>query len=119
MTTGSQSRESMADISKGAAIPEDHRLPAGRGGPARAEVRVASPANGRPADPDVLRAEIEDTRARMSRTLDEIEGRLVRQKEEIVARATLRDFRRKISTEPWRSMAIAFVAGYVIAAIRD
>lgn len=109
----------MAEISRGAAVPEDHRLPPGQGGRSAGEVRVAPPANGRPADPDALRVEIEDTRARMSRTLDEIEGRLVRQKEEIVARATFRDFRRKVSTEPWRSMAIAFVAGYVIAAIRD
>lgn len=83
---------------------------------------VATPVlsgNGGASDPEWLRREIEDTRARMTRTLDEIEGRLVRQKEELVARATLRDLRRKLSRDPWRSMAIAFVAGYVVAAIRD
>jgi hypothetical protein len=75
--------------------------------------------NGRPSDPEEMRLEIERTRERMSDTLDAIEGRLVRQKEEIWARATLRGFRRRIGTEPWRSLAIAFVAGYIVAAIRD
>ncbi|HUG41726.1 MAG TPA: DUF3618 domain-containing protein [Longimicrobiales bacterium] len=102
----------MADITTRERLPEDHTLPS-----------VAGPAgaggNGRQGGPEVLRREIEDTRARMTRTLDEIEGRLVRQKEELVARATFRDFRHRISSKPWRSIAIAFVAGYVIAAIRD
>lgn len=102
----------MAEITRRETVPEDHRLP-------RTAGSAGAAGNGRPGDPDVLRREIEHTRTRMTRTLDEIEGRLVRQKEELVARATFRDLRRRISTEPWRSMAIAFVAGYVIAAIRD
>jgi Protein of unknown function (DUF3618) len=102
----------MAEITTGKMVAPDHRLPPGRGA-------VTPAANGRPGDPDALRRDIEATRARMSRTLDEIEGRLVRQKEELVARATLRDFRRRISSEPWRSMVIAFAAGYIVAAIRD
>ena len=115
----------MAESIRGGTIPDDHRLPPGRGElPARAggSGAVATPVltgNGRTSDPDALRREIEDTRARMTRTLDEIEGKLARQKEELVARATFRDFRRKISSEPWRAVAIAFVAGYVVAAIRD
>jgi hypothetical protein len=75
--------------------------------------------NGRPSSPEDMRAEIEQTRARMSLTLDEIEDRLIRQKRDLWARATLQGFRRKITTEPWRSMAIAFAVGYIVAAIRD
>lgn len=62
----------------------------------------------------------------MSTTLDAVEARLVheresleRKKDALVDRATLKGFRRKLAREPWRSMAIAFVAGYVVAAIRD
>lgn len=62
----------------------------------------------------------------MSSTLDAVEARLAyeresleRKKDELVDRATLKGLRRKLGREPWRSMAIAFVAGYVVAAIRD
>lgn len=89
-----------------------------------APVRPVS--NGGAADPDEVRREIEATRARISGTLDQIEGRLVREKEqlgrktdELWAKATFQGVRRKISEEPFRSMAIAFVAGYIVAAIRD
>jgi hypothetical protein len=75
--------------------------------------------NGRPSDPDEIRQEIERTRERMSRTLDAIEDRLVQRKDEIWARATFRSLRHRVSSEPWRSLAIAFVVGYVVAAIRD
>lgn len=75
--------------------------------------------DGPAAGPDDVRREIDRTRQRMSRTLDEIEGRLVEGKDTLVARATFRDLRRRISGEPWRSVAIAFVVGYVVAAIRD
>lgn len=102
----------MAEITRREGAAPDHRLPPA-GGSAVAAV------DGRPADPDALRRDIEDTRVRMSRTLDQIEGRLVHEKERLVARATLRDLRRKIFSEPWRTMAMAFAAGYIIAAIRD
>lgn len=91
--------------------------------PARA---LSTVSNGRPAGPDDVRREIEATRSRISGTLDQLEGRLVQEKEELVrkkeelwAKATLQGARRKLAEQPFRSMAIAFVAGYVIAAIRD
>ncbi len=86
---------------------------------ARGPVLDGVGSNGRPEDPEAMRVEIERTRERMSYTLDAIEHRLVLRKREIWAKATLQGFRRKISTEPWRSMAIAFAAGYIVAAIRD
>lgn len=91
--------------------PLDHRLPPATKSPAVGD--------GQGAGPDEVRSEIDRTRQRMSRTLDEIEGRLSEGKDALVARATFRDLRRQITTEPWRSLAIAFVAGYVVAAIRD
>lgn len=73
-----------------------------------------------------MRREIERTRARMSGTLDALEARIAYERsaleekaEEVVDRVTMKKLRRKLSQEPWRSMAIAFVAGYVVAAIRD
>lgn len=66
-----------------------------------------------------VRLEIEQTRDRMSRTLDEIEGRIIERKEEIWARATLQDLRHRVSADPWRPLLIAFAAGYIFAAIRD
>ena len=108
---------------------ETHRSPTREipaptnGGPVGRPVRGPV---GRPAEPDDMRREIEATRARISGTLDALEGRLVHEKEQLVrkkdevwAKATLKGVRRKVAEEPFRSMAIAFVAGYVIAAIRD
>ena len=73
-----------------------------------------------------MRREIERTRARLSRTLDELEDRITaerreleRKKETLWHRATLRGVRQKLTSEPWRTVAIAFAAGYIIAAIRD
>ncbi len=90
----------------------------------RAVRRVAG--NGRPDSPQAMREEIERTRTRMSRTLDELEDRIVRErealerrKEDLWAKATLRGVRRKLSKEPWRSAAIAFAVGYIVAAIRE
>lgn len=101
----------MTEISSGEPAAPARQLPRGDRGMAAT--------NGGPGEPDELRREIEATRARMSRTLDAIEGRIVRQKEELVARATFRELRQKVASEPWRSMLIAFAAGYIIAAIRD
>jgi hypothetical protein len=74
--------------------------------------------NGRPSDPDEMRQEIDRTRQRISFTLDSIEDQLVRRKQEVWAKATFQPVRRAIAREPWRSMAIAFAVGYIVAAIR-
>lgn len=96
--------------------------------PERSPVRGGGVAagNGYPDDPEDMRREIERTRARMSDTLDALEARLVfekreleRKKDELWEKATLQGVRRKLSREPWRSVAIAFAAGYIVAALRD
>jgi ElaB/YqjD/DUF883 family membrane-anchored ribosome-binding protein len=73
-----------------------------------------------------MRREIERTRARMTQTLDALEARieherlaLERKRRKVVDGVTLKRLRRKVGREPWRSIGIAFVAGYIIAAIRD
>ena len=68
---------------------------------------------------DALRQDIERTRDRMSSTIDRIEGRLVRRRDEVWSKATFGDARQAIARGPWRSLLIAFAAGYVLAALRD
>lgn len=87
---------------------------------------VSPMGNGRRSSPGEVRRDIELTRARMSDTLDALEARLAyerheleRKKDELVDRITLKPIRRKLGREPWRSMALAFAAGYIVAAIRD
>jgi hypothetical protein len=96
------------------------------GQPDRVPAHPTAYGNGRPSDPAELRLEIERTRARLSGTLDAIEARIAHdraaleeKKDEVIDRVTLKGLRRRLSREPWRSVAIAFVAGYVVAAIRD
>ena len=72
-----------------------------------------------PEGADALREDIERTRDRMSETLDRIENRIVRRRDEVWSKATLRGARAAIASEPWRSLLIAFAAGYVLAAMRD
>lgn len=97
-----------------------------RAQPARRRGPATAAGNGRPDDPEEMRREIERTRARMSGTLDALEAQLIHEKEELErkadelwAKVTLQGVRRRLSEEPWRSVAIAFVAGYIVAAIRD
>jgi hypothetical protein len=68
---------------------------------------------------EALREDIGRTRDRMSRTLDRIEGRIARRRDEVWSKATLQDVRARIASEPWRGLLIAFAAGYVLAALRD
>ena len=108
-----------------AAVKRDTPAPAQTAdAPRRVSARAG--ANGKPTDPESMRLEIERTRARIADTLDELEGRLVRErqalelrKQELWRTVTLKGAREKLSKEPWRSVAIAFAAGYIIAAIRD
>jgi ElaB/YqjD/DUF883 family membrane-anchored ribosome-binding protein len=62
-------------------------------------------------DPEEARADIEATRARLSSTIDEIEGVLVRKKEQIQSRL---DVTAPIRANPWSSMGIALGAGLVL-----
>ncbi len=113
---------------QGQVSPREVRQGRSDGASARGYATGAQDGRGRivASNPDEMRDEIQHTRARMSDTLDALEARLGREKAELnrrkddlVAKATLRDFRHTISQEPWRSLVIAFVAGYVVAALRD
>jgi len=62
-------------------------------------------------DPERARADIEATRARMSETIDEIEGVLVRKKEEIQSKL---DVTAPLRKNPWATMGIALGSGLVL-----
>jgi len=87
--------------------------------------RVDVTGDGR-AQPDVqattieeARREIEDTRGRISGTLDAIELRLREQREELRNRLdVLRAVRRRIRSNVWPSLGIAFGAGAALGMIR-
>jgi ElaB/YqjD/DUF883 family membrane-anchored ribosome-binding protein len=63
------------------------------------------------ADPEMARAEIEMTRARMSETIDDIEDALVRRKEEIQDKL---DVMSPVRERPLPSAGIAFGAGLLL-----
>lgn len=65
----------------------------------------------RPDDPLATRAEIERTRARMSDTLDEIEGVILKKREDLRERL---DFGAKLRKDPLRAAAIVLGAGFVV-----
>ncbi len=62
-------------------------------------------------DPDVVRGEIERTRQRMSSTIDEIEGALLRKKGEIQDRL---DFAAPVRERPWAFAAGVFGTGLAL-----
>jgi ElaB/YqjD/DUF883 family membrane-anchored ribosome-binding protein len=62
-------------------------------------------------DPEDARRDIEATRARMSETLNEIEGALVRKKEQIQNRL---DFLAPVRENPWPAMGGALAAGILL-----
>lgn len=119
-------RQSASRPSSATPVPTstDHsasRTPA----PGRTGTAVGTLGNGR-SSPREVRREIAQTRARMSDTLDALEDSIARERQELerkkndlVDRVTLKPVRRKLSREPWRSIALAFAAGYIVAAIRD
>ncbi|HSU16198.1 hypothetical protein [Longimicrobium sp.] len=64
-----------------------------------------------PDDPHQVRGEIERTRERMSQTIDQIEGALLRKKEEINDRL---DFTSPVRERPWAFAGGVFGAGLVL-----
>lgn len=71
-----------------------------------------------PRSTEEARRAVEETRGRISATLDAIEGRLVDKKEELKERiALLRPVREEIRSNHWRSLGIAFGAGLLLATL--
>jgi ElaB/YqjD/DUF883 family membrane-anchored ribosome-binding protein len=69
------------------------------------------PAASTSADPDAVRDEIERTRARMSRTIDQLDRALVRKKEEVQEKL---DVAAPIRQRPWAYAGGVFGAGLVL-----
>lgn len=91
------------------------RLPAGHALPgAPAADRTTTGVTGgaaNPDDPDAVRAEIEQTRERMSDTINEIEGVLTRKREQLQEKL---DVMAPVRQRPLPSAGIAFGAGLVL-----
>src|SRR4051812_43030285 len=64
-----------------------------------------------PEDPDAVRNEIERTRQRMSGTIDQIEGALLRKKAEVQERL---DFAAPVRQRPWAFAAGVFGTGLAL-----
>lgn len=82
-------------------LPPGHALPAE---PARPAPVVTD-------DPEVARAQIEETRSRMSETIDEIEDALTRKKAQLQDRL---DVMSRVRENPYTSTGIAFGAGLLL-----
>lgn len=72
------------------------------------------PAEAMSDDPDAVRSEIERTRARMSRTIDELDRALVRKKEQVQEKL---DVAAPIREAPWKYAAGVFGAGLALGLI--
>ena len=66
---------------------------------------------GSPRDPEAARAQLEQTRARMSDTIDEIEATLLQKKEEIRNRL---DVRARIKEKPLHAAGIVLGIGFLV-----
>lgn len=90
-----------------APLPAGHALPGGTPRPATAANANATVSE----DPEAVRAEIEQTRERMSGTIDEIEEALIRKKTQIQDRL---DVMAPVRERPLPAAGIAFGVGLVV-----
>ncbi|HEX6910017.1 MAG TPA: hypothetical protein VF142_06470 [Longimicrobium sp.] len=92
----------------GRTVDSDHLLPE-HAGPATPGVIAETD------DPEMARMQIEQTRARMSDTIDQIEGALLRKKENIEERLdVMAPVRRKARENPYPIIGGVFLAGLVL-----
>ncbi|HEX6041189.1 hypothetical protein [Longimicrobium sp.] len=88
-------------------VDSDHLLPE--------RTHASSPGIAQTDDPDLARMQIEQTRARMSETIDQIEGALLRKKENLQERMdVMAPVRRKARENPWPIIGGVFAAGLVL-----
>lgn len=105
--------ETMPDASLSAGVPvgrvdSDHLLPESTNAPQPGVIATTD-------DPELARLQIEQTRARMSSTIDQIEGALLRKKENIEERLdVMAPVRRKARENPYPIIGGVFLAGLVL-----
>lgn len=88
-------------------VDSDHLLPA--------HTHASSPGIAETDDPDLARMQIEQTRARMSETIDQIEGALLRKKENIEEKLdVMAPVRRKARENPYPIIGGVFLAGLIL-----
>lgn len=96
-----------AGLTGGRTVDSDHLLPA--------TTHASSPGIAQTDDPDLARMQIEQTRARMSSTIDQIEGALLRKKENIEEKLdVMAPVRRKARENPYPIIGGVFLAGLVL-----
>lgn len=89
-------------------VDSDHLLPERTNAPAPGVIAQTD-------DPDLARMQIEQTRARMSDTIDQIEGALLRKKENLQERMdVMAPVRRKARENAWPIIGGVFAAGLVL-----
>jgi hypothetical protein len=106
--------ETMRDASLTAGVPAErplvdsnHLLPE--------HTHASSPGIAETDDPDLARMQIEQTRARMSETIDQIEGALLRKKENIEEKLdVMAPVRRKARENPFPIIGGVFLAGLIL-----
>ena len=68
-----------------------------------------------PRTVEEARRAVEQTRARMSDTLDAIEGRLIAKKDAISQRMdVMRPVKQRVRSRPWPALAVAFGVGMLL-----
>jgi hypothetical protein len=89
-------------------VDSDHLLPESTSAPAPGVIAQVD-------DPELARLQIEQTRARMSDTIDQIEGALLRKKEDLQERMdVMAPVRRKARENPYPIIGGVFLAGLVL-----
>ena len=72
-----------------------------------------------PSTVEEARQAVEESRERMSDTLDAIEGRLVAKKQQISDRMdVMRPVKQRVRARPWPAIAVAFGVGIVLWKLR-
>jgi ElaB/YqjD/DUF883 family membrane-anchored ribosome-binding protein len=72
-----------------------------------------------PRTVEEARQAVEDSRERMSNTLDAIEGRLVAKKQQLSDRMdVMRPVKQRVRSRPWPAIAVAFGVGVLIWKLR-
>jgi hypothetical protein len=108
VTRGDDETMPDASLMAGRTVDSDHLLPEHTHAPQLGVIAQTD-------DPDLARMQIEQTRARMSETIDQIEGALLRKKENIEEKLdVMAPVRRKARENPYPIIGGVFLAGLVL-----
>lgn len=108
VTRGDDETMPDASLMAGGTVDSDHLLPEHTGAPQPGVIAQTD-------DPELARMQIEQTRARMSSTIDQIEGALLRKKKNLEEKLdVMAPVRRKARENPYPIIGGVFLAGLVL-----